>query len=108
MAGVGAGLVEEAQQFDRERHDQGAVLLGGHVDDRLEQAELEGRGVARHDAGGLRELLRGLELAVGGDDAGAALPLGLGLGEHGRQKTAGTATLSTWPSRPLMVSLVTT
>ena len=32
-----------------------------------------------HDLGGLRELLGGLELSVGGDDPRTSLPLGLGL-----------------------------
>jgi hypothetical protein len=32
------GAVEEAQQLARERHDQGAVLLGGEHDHGLQQA----------------------------------------------------------------------
>src|SRR5580692_9447706 len=56
------GAVEEAQQFDRERHDQGAVLLGGDLDDGLQQPELQRGRVGGHDRGGLGQLLGGLVL----------------------------------------------
>ena len=49
------------------------------VEQRLQVAELERGGVAADDLGGLGELLGRLELAVGGDDLGAPLALGLGL-----------------------------
>ena len=45
--------LEEAQQLDRERHDKGGVLLGGHLHDRLEQAELQAARVVRQRAAGL-------------------------------------------------------
>ena len=42
------GVVEEAQQFDREGHDQGAVLLGRDLGDSLQQAQLQGGRIGGH------------------------------------------------------------
>jgi hypothetical protein len=76
------GAVEETQQFHRDGHDQGAVLLGGDLDNGLQEPELEGGRVGGHDAGGLRELLGRLVLAVCGDDPCASLAFGLRLAGH--------------------------
>ena len=46
-------------------------------------SELQRRRVARQHLGRLRELLGGLELALGADDLRAPLALGLGLARHG-------------------------
>src|SRR5258705_2909144 len=70
---------QEPQQLDRERQDERGVLLGGDLDNRLQQAQLQGRRLYCHHRGGLGELLGRLQLAVGGDDAGPALTLGPGL-----------------------------
>jgi hypothetical protein len=78
----GRGLVEEAQQFHRERQHERRILLCGDFDDRLEQPQLQGRRRFRHDVRGGRQFLRRLELPIRGDDAGAALAFGLGLPGH--------------------------
>ena len=67
------------QQVDREREDDRRVLVHADVDQRLQVAELERRRVAAEDLGRLGQLLRRLELAVGGDDLRPPLALGLGL-----------------------------
>ena len=71
--------VEEAEHFHGEGEDEGGVLLGGDLDDGLQQSQLQGGRVGGHDGGGLGELLGCLVFAVGGDDPGAAFPLGFGL-----------------------------
>jgi hypothetical protein len=62
---VVGGSLQEAQQLDRERHDEGAVLLRRHLGHGLQQAQLQGRRIHRHRRRRLRELLRRLELSVG-------------------------------------------
>ena len=78
----GGDSLQEAKQLDREREHERGVPLGGNLDDRLQQPQLQRRRVFGHHLGGLRELLGGLELAVGGDDASAAFTFGLGLARH--------------------------
>ena len=83
--GQGGGLggaVEEAQQFYRDGHHEGAVLLGGDLNDGLQEPELQGGRVGGHYGGGLCQLLGRLVLAVGRDDPRAALAFGFGLAGH--------------------------
>src|SRR6516164_3093205 len=82
-ANRGGYTVEEAQQFYRDRHDDdAAILLGGHLNDGLQQSQLQRGWVRRHDRGGLGELGGGLIFAVGADDPGAAFTFGLRLLGH--------------------------
>lgn len=79
----GRDAVQEAQEFDGERHDEGAVLLGGDLHDCLQQSQLQGGGVGGHCGGGLGEFGGSLVFAVRGDDPGAAFAFGLRLAGHG-------------------------
>ena len=60
---------------------------------RLQVAELQRARGAGDDVGGLAQLLGGLELALGGDDLGAPLALGLGLLGHGAPHLLGQVDL---------------
>jgi hypothetical protein len=74
---------EQIRQLDRDReHDSGAALAGD-VEQRAEVTQLHRLRHFRQDAGGLDQLLRRLLLALGIDDLGAALALGLGLPRDG-------------------------
>ena len=74
---------EQTRKLDREReHDRGAALAGD-VEQRAEIAQLHRLRHLGQDAGGLDQLLRRLLLALGIDDLGAALALGLGLAGDG-------------------------
>src|SRR5579859_5258871 len=75
----GDGFEESLEQVDRDREDRGRVLFGRDLRHRLEVAQLNGGGLGADDLGGHRQLFRGLELAFGVDDLGAALALGFGL-----------------------------
>ena len=79
------GLGEGAQQVERDREDRrrGVVRARRDLEQRLQVAQLERRRVARQHLGRLGELLGRLELALGADDLGAPLALGLGLTGHG-------------------------
>jgi hypothetical protein len=79
----GRHFVEEPEQLNRYRHDQGAVALRGDLDHGLQQPQLQRGGVAGHHVGRCGQPLGGLVLAVGGDDPGPALTLGPGLPGHG-------------------------
>src|SRR5215207_6716343 len=70
---------ERLQQVEREREEDGRVLVHPDLEQRLEVAELERRRVPADDVRGVRELLCRLELAVGVDDLRPPLALGLGL-----------------------------
>ena len=74
--------LQEAKELDREREHERGVPLGGDLDDGLKQPQLQRRRMLGHDFGGLRELLGGLQLAVGGDDACASFTFGLRLPRH--------------------------
>src|SRR5205823_5411908 len=74
--------VEEPQQLHRERQDQGRVLLGRNLDHGLQQPQLQRGRVALHRRGRLRQLVRRLQLAVGGNDPRPPLAFGLGLARH--------------------------
>src|SRR5437870_8502446 len=78
LAGHLADRLEGLEQLDRDREDDGRVLLGRDLHHRLELAELEGTGRGGHDRGRLAELHRRLQLALGGDDIGTPFPLGIG------------------------------
>ncbi len=62
--------------------DDGRVLLGGDFGHRLQGSQLQRDGVLRDDVGGFAKLDGRLELALGGDNLGAALAFGLGLFGH--------------------------
>ena len=83
LVAVLEGLHERLDQVDGHRQDDGRVLVGPDLEQRLQVAQLQRRGVAAHDLGGVEQALGGLELALGVDDLGAALALGLGLAGHG-------------------------
>src|SRR5882757_5232449 len=74
LAGQPADSLERLQELDRDREDDGRVLLGRDLHHRLELAELEGAGGGGHDHGRLAQLDRRLQLALGGDDLGPPLP----------------------------------
>src|SRR5580765_1299012 len=78
LAGEPADGLEGLEQLDGDREDDRRVLLGRDLHHRLELAELEGTGGGGHHGGGLAELHRCLQLALGGDDLGPPLPFGLG------------------------------
>src|ERR1035437_6749817 len=78
-------LVEQVDELDRQREDDGGVLFDADVGEGLEIAELQGHGLSSHERGGFDELGRGVELAFGVDDLGAALALSLGLLGHGAE-----------------------
>src|SRR5438046_2619505 len=73
---------QRAEEIERQREERGRGPLGGDLPHRLEIAELDGDRVLRQDLGRVGELRRRLELAVGVDDLGAPLALGLGLLGH--------------------------
>ena len=83
-AGLGARDERLQQAIGRSigGEDDRRVLVDAHLEQRLQVAQLERRRVLADDLGRLGELLRGLELALGGDDLGAPLALGLGLAGH--------------------------
>src|SRR5579864_9030718 len=66
-------------QFDREREYDGRAALAGDIEQSAEIAQLHRLRHLGQGAGGLDQLLRRLLLALGIDDLGAALALGLGL-----------------------------
>jgi hypothetical protein len=66
----------------RRREDDRGVLVHGDLDQGLEVAQLQRQRVSRHHIGGLRQLAGGERLALGGDDLGPLLALGLGLANH--------------------------
>ena len=80
---VPAVLQERRQQFDRQREDDGGILIGGYFRECLEVAHLHRHGIGRHDLGGLPEFVGGLELPLGVDDLRAPVAFGLRLGGHG-------------------------
>src|SRR5215211_4686977 len=61
-----AGVVfQEAQQFDGEGQYQGRVLLGGHLDNRLQQPQLQRARCVGHGGSCVRQPVGGLQLALG-------------------------------------------
>src|SRR5205085_11718336 len=79
----GAMLAKERiDQVDREREDNGGVLLDSDLGQRLQIAELNRHRVPVDDLGRLGELLTGLELALGVNDLRSLFALGLGLPRH--------------------------
>src|SRR5204863_981615 len=70
---------QRPDEIDRQREHDRRILLPADLQQRLEVAQLDRDRVLADDVGGLRELGRGLELALGVDDLGAPLALGLGL-----------------------------
>src|SRR5208282_5013787 len=70
---------ERFEQIDRQRKDDGGIVIARDLLERLQVAKLERDGTLAHDLRGLREALRGLEFTLGRDHFGAALALGLGL-----------------------------
>ena len=89
MSGPRAGSVLPGATLSKNRSSSTgtgmtSVLFrsAGHLDHRLEQPELEGGRVAGHHVSRRGQALGRLVLAVGGDDPGAPLPLGLGLARH--------------------------
>jgi hypothetical protein len=73
---------EEAEQLARDRAHQRGVPLGGHLDHRLEQPQLQCRRALRHGLGRLREFSEAGSIAVGGDDASASFSFSLGVAAH--------------------------
>src|SRR5665811_2388859 len=74
---------ERLDQVDRYREDGCGVVLRRNFNKGLQVAQLQCHRLGSHDVGRQGQLLRGLELAFGGDDLGAAFALGLGLFGHG-------------------------
>ena len=79
-----AGLVigpadERLEHVHRQREDDRRVLVAADFEQRLQVAQLQGGRVGADDVGRVGELLRRLVLALGVDDLGAPLALGLGL-----------------------------
>src|SRR5215218_805686 len=78
--GCGEGLckvgvvLQKAQQLNREGQHQGGVLLGGHLDNSLEQPQLQRAWCVGHRGSCLRQPVRGLQFALGRDDASPPLP----------------------------------
>src|SRR5262249_31768688 len=68
---------ERPNEIDRQREDERGVLLRGDLGERLQVAELQGHRVPSQLLGRLRQRGRRLALAVGVDDLGALLALGL-------------------------------
>src|SRR2546421_5936098 len=73
------GLEDRPDQIQRDRKDDGGVLLDPDLDQRLEEAKLQGALLGGDHLGRVGQGLRGLELTVGVDDLGALLALGLSL-----------------------------
>ena len=79
-AGVVVGAADERlEHVHRQREDDGGVLVAADFQQRLQVAQLQRGGVGADDVGRVGELLRRLELALGVDDLGPPLALGLGL-----------------------------
>src|SRR5690242_19382889 len=70
---------DRLEQVDRNREHRRGVVLGRDLGERLEIPELHRERLRGEDPGRLGELLAGLELALGVDDLGPALPLRLRL-----------------------------
>src|SRR5579884_2157869 len=83
IAGHSTDGLEGLEQLDRDGEDDRGIAFGRDLHHGLELAELEGAGGAGDHRGRLAELLRGLQLALGGDDLGPPFPLRLGLPGHG-------------------------
>src|SRR6266545_1383144 len=82
VAAAADPVEQRADQVHRQREEGGGVPLGGDLPHRLQIAQLHGDRKAHEDLRGLAELGGGLELALGVDDLGPALALGLGLLGH--------------------------
>src|SRR3989338_1677964 len=67
------------QEVDVQGENDGGCFLARELLEGLEKAQLQRGGVAANDVRGVGQLLRRLELALGVDDFGAPLALGLGL-----------------------------
>ncbi|MFC7722456.1 hypothetical protein [Nonomuraea recticatena] len=70
-AGAASGGVARSRKRSNStgRGARPAVLLGGDLDDSLEQPQLQRCRVLGHRLGGLSQLLRSLQFTLGGDDA---------------------------------------
>src|SRR5919202_5673467 len=77
------GAQQRLQQLDRDREDDGRVLVGGDLGQGLQVAQLQRGWLAADQLGGGGQLLRAAELALGVDDLSPLLALGLGLAGHG-------------------------
>ncbi len=77
--GSGERVDHRAHQVDRHREHDRRVLVGADLAQRLQVAQLQRHRVVADHVGGVGELGRRLELALGVDDLRAALALGLGL-----------------------------
>ena len=75
-------LQEWPQQFERQREDDGGILIRGYVREGLEVAHLHRHGIGSHDLGGLPELVGGLELTLGVDNLRSPVAFGLRLAGH--------------------------
>ncbi len=74
---------QRLEQIQRHRKDYRGVVLNADVVERLQIAQLQGLRLGGDDLGGLADPLGGLELALGVDDLGPPLALGLGLAGDG-------------------------
>ena len=72
-------LKKRRNQIHRQREHNGIALLAGDADERLHVTQLQRLRALRNQLRGLNELRRRLEFAIGVDDLGAPLALGLGL-----------------------------
>src|SRR5262249_10982818 len=72
-------LQKRRNDVHRQRKHDGGILVGGDHGQRLEVTQLDRLGLLRQHLRRLRELFRGLQLAVGMDHLGAALTLRFGL-----------------------------
>ncbi len=70
---------ERLEHVHRQREDDRRVLVAADFQQRLQVAQLQRGRVGADDVGRVGELLRRLELALGVDDLGPPLALGLGL-----------------------------
>ena len=73
---------EGREHVDRRGEDDRGRVRGADLEQRLQVAQLQRHRRFRHHVGCVGELLRGLELALGCDDLGPPLPLGLRLTRH--------------------------
>src|SRR6185312_9948018 len=80
---TGRGVLQERrQQFDRQRKNDGGILIGGDFRESLQVAHLHRHWIGGHDLGGFPELGGGLELSLCVNHFRPPRALGLGLGGH--------------------------
>ena len=76
-------LKKGLDEFDGDGKDDGGVLLGRDLRERLQVAHLQRHGLLAHQAGRVDQLLRRLKLRIRPDDFRAPDALGLRLTGHG-------------------------